>query len=234
MEISISMFADHIAYLSSEGSIVTLEEALERFGTEGADRLFVITFDDGYADVFENAFPILAARQIPFTLYLTTDPIEEQTDEPLQHTEAIPLTWDRIAEMHATGLATIGNHTHTHPDLRHISPADVAIELDTSNRIIEEQLGVRPKHFAYPKGWWSASAEPAVEGRFTTAVLGEGPPNTRSTDPLRIHRVAVQKSDGMRFLKRKLSTGLVLEDRLRRVVRGYRGPPHTDIAALQP
>jgi hypothetical protein len=110
-------------------------------------------------------------------------------------------------------------------------PSDVAIELDTSNDIIEERLGVRPKHFAYPKGWWSESAESAVRGRFDSAVLGEGPPNTESTDPLRIHRVAVQKSDGMRFFKRKLATGLVLEERLRRVVRGYRGPPYAGIAA---
>jgi hypothetical protein len=41
----------------------------------------------------------------------------------------------------------------------------------------------------------------------------------------------VQKSDGMRFFRRKLATGLVLEERLRRVVRGYRGPPYADIAA---
>ncbi len=62
------MFADQIAYLSNEGLIVALDEALERFGTDGADRLFVITFDDGYADVYENAFPLLASERIPFTL----------------------------------------------------------------------------------------------------------------------------------------------------------------------
>ncbi len=135
--------------------------------------------------------------------------------------------------MHATGLVTIGNHTHTHPDLRDLAPAAVGIELDTSNRIIEERLGVRPKHFAYPKGWWSASAESAVQGRFTSAVLGEGPPNIGSTNPLRINRVAVQKSDGMRFFRRKLSTGLVLEEKLRRVLRGYQGPPQSDVAASQ-
>ncbi len=234
MEISSSMFADQIAYLLSEGSIVSLDEALERFGTDGADRLFVITFDDGYADVYDNAFPVLAALRIPFSLYLTTAPIEEQTNGTFKRSGAVPLSWDRVAEMHATGLVTIGNHTHTHPDLRHMAPADVVNELDTSNALIEERLGVRPKHFAYPKGWWSALAEPIVKKRFATAVLGEGPPNTGGTDPLRIHRVAVQKSDGMRFFRRKLSTGLVLEDRLRRILRSYHGPPRTSTIERQP
>lgn len=225
MEIATGMFATQIDYLETEGSIVSLNDAIARMGTPDDDRLFVLTFDDGYADMHANAFPLLRERSIPFTLYITTLPMDEST---VSQPGASPLTWGQVEEMLESGLATIGAHTHSHPDLRHLSADAVALELDESNSLIQDRLGIEPRDFAYPKGWWSASAELEIRARYATAVLGEGPPNSRVTDPYRLHRVAVQKSDGMRFFKRKLATGLVLEDRLRRIVRSYHGPPAVD------
>ena len=224
MELSVATFSDQLRFLETEGSIVGLDDALHQLGQAGDDRRFVITFDDGYADVYENAFPLLQAGRIPFTLYLTTSPIEN-AGLASDATGPRALTWEQIAEMRDSGLATIANHTHTHPDLRSLPPEDIVKEVDTANRLIARRLGIEPAHFAYPKGWWSARAELILRERFSTAVLGEGPPITPADDPLRLHRVAVQKSDGMRYFKRKLSTGLVLEERLRRTVRQYDGPP---------
>ncbi len=222
MEIATETFAEQIHYLEGEGSIVSLEDAVARLGTPEDDRLFVLTFDDGYSDMYANAFPLLVERNHPFMLYITTLPIE---DPSLARPGALPLTWEHVEEMIESGLASIGAHTHTHPDLRFLTPDDVAVELDESNALIYDRIGLEPRHFAYPKGWWSADAEPEVKKRYETAVLGEGPPNRSETDRWRLHRVAVQKSDGMRFFRRKLATGLVLEDRLRRRVRRYDGPP---------
>ena len=226
MEVATETFASQVDYLQAEGSIVPLDDAVSRIGTLGDDRLFVLTFDDGYADVYRNAFPLLVERQIPFTMYVTTLPVE---DPSVAGPGVMPVSWEQLVEMLESGLATIGAHTHAHPDLRLLSADAVASELDESNGLIRERLGVEPRHFAYPKGWWSASAEPGVRNRYETAVLGEGPPNSATTDRHRLYRIAVQKSDGMRFFKRKLATGLVLEDRIRRLVRGYDGPP-----AVQP
>jgi peptidoglycan/xylan/chitin deacetylase (PgdA/CDA1 family) len=224
MEVPTPLFAAQLEYLQSEGEIVSLDVALDRVGTPGDDRLFVLTFDDGYADFYENGFPILATGNIPFTLYLTTQPIEDGSSS-LGHPNAVPLSWDQIHEMQADGLATIGAHTHTHPDLRGLAAGEVALELETSNRLISDRLGVRPRHFANPKGWWAPAAEPELRSRYETSVLGEGPALVPGTDPMRIHRIAVQKSDDMRFFKRKLDTGLVFEERLRRIVHRYQGPP---------
>ena len=225
MEVATETFATQIRYLEAEGSIVSLDNAVSRIGTPGDDRLFVLTFDDGYADMYANAFPLLVERSVPFTVYVTTLPVEDSSGS---RPDALPLTWKHLEEMVESGLATVGAHTHSHPDLRFLSADAVAAELDESNALILDRLGVQPRHFAYPKGWWSAGAETKVRERYATAVLGEGPPNRRGTDHYRLHRVAVQKSDGVRFFKRKLATGLVLEDRLRRIVRSYQGPPAVD------
>jgi len=224
MEVPLDRFLAQLDLLRREGSIVPLDTALARIGEPGDDRLFVLTFDDGYADVYHNAFPHLVERQIPFTLYLTTDPIERRA-ESFGHPGAVPLTWDQVADMAGSGLATIGAHTHTHPDLRHLDEETIVAELDRSNELIEDRTGVAPRHFAYPKGWWAPRAEAPIAARYDTAALGEGPPITPATNPYRLHRVAIQRADTMAFFARKLATGMVWEERVRRRLRGYDGPP---------
>src|SRR5213078_60716 len=51
-------------------------DALER-GAPG-DRAVVITFDDGYASVYANAFPRLRRLGLPATVYLTTDVVDNR------------------------------------------------------------------------------------------------------------------------------------------------------------
>lgn len=49
-------------------------------GKQKGRRLAHVTFDDGFADVFANAYPILKKHQIPFTLYVTTDMPDGKAD----------------------------------------------------------------------------------------------------------------------------------------------------------
>lgn len=223
MEVPIDSFVRQLDWLSEHGEVVELDTALTRIGSELAELTFTLGFDDGYLDVFTTAFPLLVARDIPFTLYLTTRPVE--TGEPLEAGPGSePLRWEHVREMLDSGLVTIGAHTHTHPDLRGMSAAAIAAELDRSNELILERTGVRPDHFAYPKGYWAALADPEVRVRYRTAVLGAGDPISEVTDPYRLHRLPVQRTDGFAFFKRKMTTGMRWEERTRRALRGYRGP----------
>jgi peptidoglycan/xylan/chitin deacetylase (PgdA/CDA1 family) len=222
MDLAPTVFRRHVDWLQSQGRIVGLGDALS--GADGlkSDRNYVLTFDDGYADFYENAFPLLRDRAIPFTLYLTTRPIE--TGEPL-HQGDRPLDWAMVLEMVDTGLVTIGAHTHTHPDLRALGVDAVEDEVSASNELIEARTGLTPRHFAYPKGYWDPQAETVLRLHYDTSVLGAGTPVTGSTDPHRIHRVAIQAADSYLFFRRKLRRGMRLEERVRRLVKGYDHPP---------
>ena len=223
MEVTAEHFRNQIDWLGENGDVVDLDTAVASRGLPESSRMFVLTFDDGYADVYRNAFPLLRERALAFTLYLTTAPIE--TGEPLRNDgRAEPLTWDQVADMAEHGRVTIGAHTHTHPDLRSIDEAEVAEEVTVSNRLIEERLGVEPRHFTYPWGYWSPQADRVVRSAYETATLGSGKPVTGATDPLLLNRVPVQLSDGTAFFRHRMVGGLRLEDRVRRLVRGYRGP----------
>ena len=118
MDLSTEMFRGHVKWLLDHGRIVGFGDALSGADDPESNRQFVLTFDDGYADFYENGFPLLREQGIPFTLYLTSGHIE--TGEVL-HPGDRPLSWDQVDEMLSTGLVTLGAHTHTHPDLRGLS-----------------------------------------------------------------------------------------------------------------
>ncbi|MGH8872024.1 MAG: polysaccharide deacetylase family protein [Acidimicrobiia bacterium] len=222
MDLMPSVFRGHVDWLQSQGRIVGLGDALSGADALNSESNYVLTFDDGYADFFENAYPLLRVRGIPFTLYLTTGHIE--AGQPL-HRGDRPLSWDMVREMVDSGLVTMGAHTHSHPDLRGMKASDVEAEIERSNELIETRTGRTARHFAYPKGYWDPQAESVVRRHYETAVLGAGAPVTGATDPYRIHRMAVQNSDGHFFFKRKVRRGMRLEERVRRLIKGYEHPP---------
>jgi peptidoglycan/xylan/chitin deacetylase (PgdA/CDA1 family) len=223
MEVTERNFRQQLDWIQSHGRVVGLEHSISERGSDESSRMFVLTFDDGYRDVYETAWPIMRDRGLPFTLYLTTDPVESQI--PLTSGGlADPLTWNQVNEMLESGLMTLGAHTHTHVDLRHLDHAAITGEIETSNTLIEQRTGVDARHFTYPWGYWSQSADDVVRGAYDSATIGSGAPVIADTDPYRVNRVPVQLSDGTLFFKRKATRGMRLEDVARRKLTGYDGP----------
>lgn len=223
MEVPAAVFEQQMRWLQEQATIVGFEEAWRRRAEPGSERLVALTFDDGYDDMYRNAYPILRAAGLPFTLYLTTHPTE--SGEPLlAGGGADPLTWRQVEDMAGSGLMTLGVHTHRHPDLRHLTGPEIMRDFETSNQLIEKRMNVVPRHFCYPYGFWSEQADRPIRELYETGVLGSGPSLGADTDPHLIPRVPVQLSDGMVWFRQKVRTGLRLEDRIRRRVKRYEGP----------
>jgi peptidoglycan/xylan/chitin deacetylase (PgdA/CDA1 family) len=220
------LFDEQMAWLAAGGRAASLDDALERLaadpaGEAGGPDPVVVTFDDGTADLAEVALPILARHNVPATVYVATDFVDRQRPFPADGT---PLTWSAVREMVASGLVTIGSHTHTHALVDRLPPDEVAVELDRSIELIGEHAGVAADHFAYPKA--VAPPEPVeavVRDRFRSAALGGCRPNPYGrTDPHRLARSAVQVSDGMDWFVRKAEGGMALEDGVRRTLNRLR------------
>ena len=219
MEVTNRDFVAQLDWISAHGEVVDLETAMSQRNTDSADRSFVLTFDDGYRDVYDVAWPHLRKRRLPFLLYLTTHPVE--TQEPLSDRRALPLTWTQLEEMAASGLLTLGAHTHTHPDLRRLSAEEVEAELEACDRLIADRTSIRPRHFAYPWGYWSSVADPVVRRRYATAALGAPITSAPFVDDHLVPRLPVQRSDGQAFFRIRMRTGLRVEEMARRRLRGY-------------
>ncbi|MEY2478437.1 MAG: hypothetical protein QOG87_3752 [Actinomycetota bacterium] len=212
-----SLFAEQMAAIS--GRAVPLDAALTALDTQpgpGASPV-AVTFDDGTADFVDEALPVLVEHRVPALLYVATAFVEEGRPFP---DEGTPASWAGLAEALSTGLVTIGSHTHTHALLDRADPALVTEELDRSQRLIEDRLGVPAHHFAYPKAVpGSTSAAALVRERFRSAALAGTRPNPYGrTDPFLLSRSPIQVSDGMRWFEAKLDGGMGLEDRLRQLL----------------
>ncbi len=219
IDLPTDLFARQMEWLAARGLAITLDDALAVLasGSRPVPDPVVVTFDDGTADFADEAVPVLERYNVPATLYVATDFVERSVPFPAHGT---PVSWAALADAVATGLVTIGSHTHTHALLDRLPPAEIDEELDRSAGLIGERLGVAAEHFAYPKAVaGSPQADTAVRRRFRSAALAGTRPNPYgATDAHRLARSPVQVADGMRWFERKVAGGMALEDGLRRVL----------------
>lgn len=220
LDVDPEIFNGHVDWLVKNGRVVSLDAVLADTNRGDAHEDFVLTFDDGFKGLYTHAFPVLRDRGLEFTLYITS----KMVDTASAGGDGEMLTWDEVNEMMSSGLMTVGAHTHTHPDLRDLSESAVREEISLSNEIIQKRTGVTPRHFAYPKGFWSATGEPAIRAAYDSAVLGAGSPITNGSDFHRLGRVAVQRADGNLFFRWKVKRGLRLEEAARSRLKGYSNP----------
>lgn len=164
-----TLFARGMALLHDEGyKTVSLMELTDRFRRNivPPDRSVVITFDDGYQSVYQEAFPVLQRYGMTATVFLTTG---KKRDERLPSMEGRSmLSWHEIKEMHRAGIA-FGAHTLTHPDLTRLPAELLEAEVVGGKRVIEDELGSRVDTFAYPFGRHNNQCRQLVSQHFTCA-----------------------------------------------------------------
>lgn len=223
MVVSSDRFREQMRYLRDTQRVLTLDQAVDDLaGASEIRPAVVVTFDDGTTDWVDHALPTLVEFEIPATFYVATKFVDEQLAFP-QDGRAI--SWEGLAALRDSGVATIGSHTHTHALLDRLEPDAVAAELSRCDALIEDNLGITPRHFCYPKALAPSRAAAAkVESRYTTAVLAGTRANVADADLQRLARSPIQASDSDRHFRAKVAGGMATEDRLRETLnrRRYR------------
>jgi peptidoglycan/xylan/chitin deacetylase (PgdA/CDA1 family) len=140
------LLAAHLDRLLAEGyTTISLYQLLAHL-TQGAplpEKPVVITFDDGYRDNYENAFPLLRDRGMTATFFVVTDFIDEQ--RPLY------LSWDMARAMLAAGMS-IESHGRNHFTLEGQDENYLVWQALGSLETLQYELGVRPRFVSYPAG----------------------------------------------------------------------------------
>ena len=164
--ISPTDFRAQLEYLrDNDFSVIGLDTLIEalRNGKPVPDRAVAITFDDGYASIYSEAFPMLQSFGYPFTLFLSTDPINRS--------QANYMTWEQVRELSDAGVV-IANHLIEHPYMltRQEGETDQQwlqrqrVEILTAEETIANQTGQSHRYLAYPYGEF----DPAIK-----SLLGE-------------------------------------------------------------
>lgn len=136
--------------------LVTISEMMD---SKVSDNMLALTFDDGFADNYHHAFPLLKKYQAKATIYLAPNIKGIQK-----------LTPEQIREMAESGLIEFGAHTLHHVNLTTLSTAEALQEMQGSRQKVVELAG-SCRSFAYPFGRFNAEHEKmAKEVGFDSAV----------------------------------------------------------------
>jgi peptidoglycan/xylan/chitin deacetylase (PgdA/CDA1 family) len=150
-------FDRQMAWLAENGYItITLQDLLYHLtrGWPLPEKTVVLTFDDGYQDAYESAFPILQKYGFVGTFFIITDRIT--------YGDPNYATWEQVIEMHQAGM-DIQSHTRTHPDLRGLTEAQLLWQIRGSKEAIEARMDQEVRFFCYPSGKYDANAIQALQ-----------------------------------------------------------------------
>lgn len=141
----------------------------------GTRKGVAITFDDGMKSVYQNALPIIREHGIPAHLFLATDAVGDDKPWPRNAGNGPTynmLSWNELEKLHEDGVL-IESHTHTHPDMRVLTPGQMEEECEKADNIIEKRLERRPEYFAYPFGFHNKIVRDFVRQRYQGTVTTE-------------------------------------------------------------
>ncbi len=162
-------FAEQMDYIQAQGysvlSVTQYITLLKQRREALPERPLIITFDDGFADFYMHALPILRDHHFPATLYITTSFIGGKSQWLWKEGEAERpiLSWEQIQEIHRSGIEC-GAHSHTHPQLDLLPLQQVKQEVIRSKELLEDHLQQAVHSFAYPHGHHTAMVQQIVRG----------------------------------------------------------------------
>jgi peptidoglycan/xylan/chitin deacetylase (PgdA/CDA1 family) len=167
------VFAKHIRFLKRKG--IKFLEPREFFE---ADSGVLLTFDDGFSDLYEFAFPVLVEEKVPALIFVVSGYAGRKNDWDVTLGKLFThLSWDKIKEMHEYGI-TIGSHSHLHPDYSR-SPVELVKQaMEVSFKTISDKIGERVKYLSYPFGRirsdeWQLAGEAGYEKAFISTPKKE-------------------------------------------------------------
>lgn len=169
-------FEQQMSYLAAKGyRCLSLAEAVRalRSGRRVPARSFVLTFDDGYADLPSVACPILERFGFTATVFLVVGRLGEATNWAGQDGARAGrlLSWDQARDLARRGHL-LGSHTLSHPRLAALGDGPAAEEIRRSRVWLQDRLDVRVDFFSYPYSSADSRIERLVESAGYTAACG--------------------------------------------------------------
>ena len=132
---------------------------VSEFNNPKKDKEILITIDDGFSSFYNHAWPYLKKNEIPFILFISTEPVGKRGY----------MSWNQIKEIESYDFTLIGHHSHTHEYLIDMKNSSFINDIETASKIFKEKLGYVPEIFSYPFGEYSLFMKKYISQNFKTA-----------------------------------------------------------------
>lgn len=206
------IFEKQMEYLKSQGyETVTFKDLVNNGYKKRFDRdkkWIMLTFDDGYTDNYDIAYPILKKYGYRGIIYLVSDldynrwDVEEKSNPERKFSL---MSIDQLKELKEYGIE-FGGHTKTHPRLGKISLDDAKKEIEESKAVLEERLDEKLISFAFPYGDLNEDVKAIAKNvGYEFAVATDSGSLIFSEDLYEIRRIGIFPTNNMFNFKRKVS-----------------------------
>ncbi len=144
--IQLDIFKQQLDIIQNEGiKFIHPKDFKNTLSENKNERKILLTIDDGLLSFYENAWPILKEKQIPFILFVNTREVGSFNY----------MNWKQILELFKEDFVEIGNHSHSHEYLVEENAEIIKKDIIKSIKIFEDKLGKNSEFFSYPFGEYS-------------------------------------------------------------------------------
>ncbi len=143
--VSPKLFEQHLQYLQDNHfKVLKLKTMLEHLkGNNLPDKCVVLTADDAYQSIAENAYPLLKKYQMPMSVFVATEPLDKKY--------SAMMSWQKMRDIQGE-IMQFYNHTTTHPHLLDLNKEQVETQITQAQSRLTQVLGKREKILAYAYG----------------------------------------------------------------------------------
>ena len=186
-----AQFEAQLTYVRDHGwKTITIDQLADLMANRQCPdkRTFVVSIDDGAVDSYTAGAPILESLGMRGTFFVS----------PGYAGASHYMSFDQMRDLVARGHA-IGNHTYTHVSLPHQPPEVLYQQIEVAQQILDDELGFRPRTFAYPYGRYGKTNDDVInavrDSGFELAFTVVRGAREASDTPLLSRRVRIAPSD---------------------------------------
>ena len=225
LDIDKNIFLKQIEYIQKKGEIISLKDSikfLNQKNKKNDKNYFVLTFDDGYSNFYNNVFHELEKRSIPATLFPALEFIEKPKKRPLikifssnSWDMVKPLTKKQLIEISKSKFISIGCHGYFHKNYSALTSKEIDEDLEKSKDWFIKFMKLAPEIFCYPMGYSNKISEEIIKDKFLLGLKAD-----YSNKDMNIYkkeaypRLPILKSDGMFWFKIKINGYLYRENQI--------------------
>jgi len=145
--VSVEMFKQHLQLIEQSGLKFLEPKKFKQMILEGQslkERSILLTVDDSFKSFYDNAWPILKEKNIPFLLFVNTREVNSKHSNYMN--------WDQVRELRDSGLVTIGGHSWSHEYFVDMKIEDVKKDIKKSHEDYKRELKTIPDLYAHTFG----------------------------------------------------------------------------------